>query len=402
MRILIGSISYYPNVSGVAVSTHLLATHLAEQGHEVTIVTSNFGMRTTIQTDKTSGITIYRVRAFPNPVRKGFYIPFLPYHEMQQIVRSVKPDVIHLQDPLRMCRCIREAAVANDIPVVMSNHFTLEYLLLYIPFPFRPIIRPILSNRLAAFYNLCDAITCPTETVASLLRGIGVTKPLYALSNGVDIHRFFSYTSLQPLRARYHLPALPLILYVGRLDKEKCLNSLIRSIPQVVSQAKAHYVLAGTGKSAKSLVRLAKRLGVEEHLTFTGSIPHGDENLVALYQAATLFVMPSDCETQSIVTMEAMAAGKPIVAANASALPELVKDGQNGLLFHPKNSRDLAKKIVTLLKDPVRQLEMGEKSIELVAKHELSSSLSLYEQVYKTVYKPSSLPKLGPANHHLS
>jgi glycosyltransferase involved in cell wall biosynthesis len=399
MRILIGSISYYPNLSGVAISTHLLAKHLVAKGHEVTIVTSNFGMRTTIQYDKTSGITTYRLRSFPNPVRKGFFIPFLPYKEVSDVLQTVKPDVIHLQDPLRMSRCIREVAAAEHIPVVVSNHFNLDYILLYFPKPFHPLVRPILSNRVTSFYNLCDAITCPTETVAHLLRAMGVTQPLYALSNGVDIHRFYSFTSLAPLRARYRLPSIPLVLYVGRLDKEKCLTTLLRSIPEVISKTPAHFVLAGVGKSFKSLKRLVKKLGIEHHVTFTGAIPHSDDNLVALYQAATIFAMPSDCETQSIVTMEAMAAGKPVVAANGGALPELVKDGENGLLFKPKNSFDLSQKLITLLKDPARCREMSEKSLEFIAKHELSSSLSLYEQVYKTVYKPfPNTPRLDHAD----
>lgn len=401
MRILIGSISFYPNLSGVAVSSHLLAKHLAKQGHEVIVVTSNFGLRTTVERNKQTGLTIYRIPSYPNPVRKGFYLPFFPADVVDAIVEEVRPDVIHLQDPLLMCRKIRASAAARHIPVVVTNHFMLDYLVSYFPWPIKPFVHHVIGQKIIDFYNLCNAVTCPTETVAATLRARGVTQPLYALSNGVDIHRFYSFSSLQPLRAQYHLPHSPLILYVGRIDREKSLGTLIRALPEILSRTKAHLVLAGTGTALKTVQRAVKKYGMEAHVTFTGSIPHNDERLVSLYQAASVFVMPSALETQSIVTMEAMAAGKPIVAANSGALPELVQHGGNGLLFQPGNSHDLASKVATLLKDPALSAQMSEKSLELVARHELNGSLNLYEQVYKSVYNSAGVPRLDPADSRL-
>jgi len=384
MRILIGSISYPPSVSGVAISTHLLAQHLAAAGHEVTIVTAGSHFYDTVETDPKTGITVHRLRALPNPLRKGFFLPVLPEASVTQIMDVVQPDVVHLQDPMRTNYCLCLEARQRHIPVLATNHFTLDYILAYFPRVLRPLIRPIERGRLADFYNLCDRVTCPTQTVAALLHQMGVARPITALSNGVNIHRFYSYVSLSELRAHYHLPHhLPVVLYLGRIDREKSLSTLVQAIPEVLAQQPVHFVFAGGGSTVRKLRREIKKAGVQGSVSVTGAIPHNSQLLVAMYQAADIFVMPSIMETQSISTMEAMAAGKPIVAANSGALPELVHHEKNGLLFAPGNSTALASALNRLVQDPALREAMSKHSLEYVAEHELHTALGLYEAVYR-------------------
>ncbi|WP_152176362.1 glycosyltransferase, partial [Mycobacterium tuberculosis] len=101
--------------------------------------------------------------------------------------------------------------------------------------------------------------------------------------------------------------------------------------------------IVGGGDQRKQLESLAAQLGLADRVTFHGRTT--DEELRALLSRASLFVIASIAELQSIATMEAMASALPIVAADAVALPHLVHDGENGHLFTPGDVDDLAAKL---------------------------------------------------------
>jgi glycosyltransferase involved in cell wall biosynthesis len=99
---------------------------------------------------------------------------------------------------------------------------------------------------------------------------------------------------------------------------------------------------------------------------------------------STVFAMPSIAELQSIATMEAMASGLPIVAANAMALPHLVHEGENGYLFDPGNSQDLADKLSRVLRLPDAELRhMKQASLRYIAAHDIQRTLSIFESLYR-------------------
>lgn len=383
MRILISSVSYYPNISGVAVSTYLLADHLAKKHHQVFVIAPGKNFARSIEFAAHTKVTTYRLRAIPNPFRKGFHYPFMATRHLKSIIHKLKPSIVHLQDPTPPSVTLAREAHSMNIPVVVTNHFMLDYVLAYLPKPIHRFAKRYLFQKLIDFYNQCDAITCPTQTVADALAKNGVRKPIYALSNGVDIHRFYTYQPPQPTLDRFKIPGdKPVVLYLGRIDKDKSLHVLIESIEEVLSQIKAHFIIAGSGDLRLKYSKQLKKNRLDAHVTMPGPIAHDSEELVSLYQLATVFVIPSTIETQSLVTMEAMAAGKPIIAARAGALPELVHDGQNGFLFTPGNSHELAQLIIRVLSDQILQQAFGQKSLELIAKHELNKSHQMFEDLY--------------------
>ncbi len=96
-----------------------------------------------------------------------------------------------------------------------------------------------------------------------------------------------------------------------------------------------------------------------------------DDELVTAYRRCAVFCMPGVAELQSLVTLEAMAAGRPVVAADAVALPHLVRPGHNGLLYRPGDVAGLAAALNRLLDDPAARERMGQASREMVARHAL-------------------------------
>lgn len=386
MRIIIGSESFPPNISGVAVSAQALAANLAQEGHQVWVIAPSPDRRQFCEQHE-AGFSVFRLKSVPNPLRKGFRVTSWPGKAVGEIVAQIKPDVVHLHDPVAICKNLLKSAKRQNIPVVVTNHFSLEYLLSYARFlsPLHPLMRRMLMAHLARFYNQCDYVLCPTETVGRSLQEMGVTKPIVAISNGVALERFYSYRPPQAIRLQYHLPSNPLVLYVGRMDKDKNIETLLQAAPKVVKESNCHFVLVGDGTLLGKFKNMVDRQNLGRFISFLGSIDHDSEELPAIYQASSVLAIPSAVETQSIVTLEAMASGLPIVAADSGALPELVKDGVNGFLFRPNDAEEAAEKIIRIIRDPMLARKMGEESLRAVAAHRIEESFRKIKNTYEKV-----------------
>ncbi|ACX52397.1 glycosyl transferase group 1 [Ammonifex degensii KC4] len=388
MRVLIGSESFYPNISGVAVTTFNLASYLARRGHEVAVMVPSPRYRNFSESFP-EGFTVLRVASVWHPFRKGFRVTVYPLSLARRVVREWRPDIVHLQDPTSIGSALLKACREEKIPVVISHHFTLEYVLAYLWFlrPFHGFLRRKLTSAMVKFYNQCRHVICPSETVRRDLLAAGVAVPVTAISNGVDLDRFFAYEPPLAVRLAFHLPAKPIVLYVGRMDPDKSLDTLIKAMPLILARHDVHFVLCGTGNLREKFERWVRKDGLAPHVTFLGPFANHSENLPRLYQLATCFVIPSGIESQSIVTLEAMASGLPIVAARAGALPELVTDGENGFLFKLGDPEDLAAKVNLLLADEELRKLMGKKSLEKVVAHKLEASMARIEEIYHRVVR---------------
>ncbi|OGD61632.1 hypothetical protein A3A71_00135 [Candidatus Berkelbacteria bacterium RIFCSPLOWO2_01_FULL_50_28] len=385
MKILIGTLSYKPNVSGVAVEVELLTQFLLKKGHQVVIVAPSRSLRSHIEHQ--DGLTIYRVRAIPSPIRRGFYLPIFTGRLTERILQEVQPDIVHVHDPMAMSRYLQQSATKHGVPTVASNHFTLDYIGAYLPGILRPIVLGWLRRMYVGFYNRCQAVTAPSVTVVNYLRSLGVRDPIEALSNGVDIDRFSAHTSTEQTRRSYGLPQQPIILYLGRMEKAKSINVLIDAFARVHRTVDCHLLLVGGGDNLQDLAAQIAKYGLSKSATLTGLIPYNSVDLAPLYQVADIYVMPSSIETQSITTLEALAAGRPVVAANGGALPELIKNGVNGILFRAGSSADLADRILTLLHDSTLRSRLSGAAVKTAAKHELQKSLQLFEDLYETTIR---------------
>ncbi|MCX5779492.1 MAG: glycosyltransferase [Firmicutes bacterium] len=388
MRIMIGSESFYPNISGVAVATENMAAYMASQGHEVLVLAPSTS-HVSGQELNPEGFSVQRLGSVPNPFRKGFRVTLHPYRQIKGLVDAWQPDIIHLQDPTSIGSCLLKAARTQAIPVVISHHFTLEYILSYFWYlkPLHRRFREHIIGAMIDFYNSCQYVICPSESVQQWLLAVGVKVPVAAVSNGVNLNRFFSYELPACIRSDWGLPELPIVLYVGRIDQDKSLDTLLDAVPLVLSQHPAHFIFCGGGNLLARLRRKSEQEDFSKQVTFLGQLDHQAQELPRLYQIATCFVIPSRYETQSIVTMEAMASGLPVVAAAAGALPELVGDGDNGYLFTPGDASELADKILLILTNPELALHMGQRSLEKVVQHDLNRNLNKIEQIYDEVIK---------------
>lgn len=386
MKILIGSESFFPGISGLSVSTDMLAAKLAKCGHKVSVVVPsthlfNFGVF------KKNGYKLYRLHSVANPFRKGFRITIFPFTKIYGILKREKPDIIHLQDPNFICQALKKLGKKTDIPVVAHCHFMLEYVLAYIMYlrPLHAKIKKFLSQRLTNFYNNCDYVITPSKFVAEDLIARGVRTRIKAVPMGVEFEKFNRGEKTDETPKKYDFPDKFKALYLGRIDKDKNLDVLFHAMPLILKTTDMHFVICGNGGRLRYFKNLAGKLKIKNNISFIGPFRHCNKIITQIYKNADIFIMPSAIETQSIVTLEAMAAGLPIVAAKGGAVPEYIKDGINGALFDPKSPEDLAKAVIFISNNKDLARSMKKENINYAAGQTIEKTINEIEKIYEAV-----------------
>lgn len=380
MRIMIVTDQYPPMVGGVPTVTHGLAVDFANRGHRVWVVAPSFGARDVQRVEQK--VRVYRFSSFEWPTYEGLRIPFLPFVPIRNLLKKTDPDIIHIHSPVVLGNIAQILAGGLRKPVIATNHYlpiNLSRSLTSDPLLGKPFSN-ITFSYLVHFCNRCEYVTTPTATALNLLYEHGLRTPAQAISNGIDLKRFCPGERDEEVRQRLKLPAdRPIVLYVNRLHAEKRANVLLDAAAKM--KGIGHVAIAGTGPAEAELHAQAEQLQLGDRVTFLGYVC--DADLVPLYRLADIFVIPSEGELQSLVTMEAMACGLPVIAANAYALPELVHHKENGFLFQPGNSDELASQIDILLGDAPLRAHMGARSLQIIAKHDRLYVLDLWEALYQ-------------------
>lgn len=383
MKILIATDNYYPNVNGASYFAQRLAFYLKKNFQKVLIVSPS--RRAYPETFEHDGVEVFGVPSLPlERLRVPF--PVAANLWVGKAVKQFKPDVIHIQSHFAIGRNAASAGKQLGIPVVGTNHFMPENLVHYFHLPqgLETTLKNLGWSHCLNTLNRLDAITSPTHIAAGLLEQVGIKKPVRVISNGIDLQIFKPSNDGAYLRQRYNIPAAtPVMLYVGRLDKEKNINLILRALKLVTEKLPATLVVAGTGAERENLEKLAIELGLRQQVIFTGFVP--DQDLPNLYAIADCFVIAGTAELQSIVTMEAMATALPVLAVRATALPELVVDGDNGFLFELEETGDVAKKMQLLLGNAELRKQMGQNSLKNIQLHNMQSIIEQFQQLYEQV-----------------
>lgn len=380
MRILIGSDTYYPQIDGTSYFTQRLATGLAGHGHDVHVLCP----ADPALAGPAQAVPVHTVPSFMTPFHPTQRVCLTAAIRRQaaQAVRTVGPDVIHVQGHFPVCRTLMVIAKEQSIPLVATNHFMPENLVPYYFFPrwARGSVSSWAWRDVARWFDYPHVITTPTDIAADVLRTHGVDRPVTVISGGVDTQRFSPcHGDRAAARRTLGLPAKPTILYVGRLSADKAVTDLIEALPLV--GVDAHLVIAGRGVKDAALKRRCEELRVADRTHFLGFIPN--EEIVAVYLAADVFCMPGRAELQSLATLEALSCGLPAVAALATALPHLVTDDINGFLYSPGDIGELAKCLRRVLLSPAESAKMGQASREIALAHDADLTITKYEQTYR-------------------
>lgn len=370
MRVLIGADTFAPNVNGAARFAERLTAGLAARGHEIHVVCPSTS--DTAGSEAFHGARVHRVRSRKIPVHDEFRIclPWRAKEAVERILDEVRPDVVHAQAHFLIGRALIHGARRRGIPIVATNHFMPENLLAYSHLP-KPVHRTAMRlawRDLGRVFAHADIVTTPTERAAKVLRENGFPGPVRAVSCGIDAESYVGNGQTVP----------GTVLFVGRLDREKHVDELLAAVAGLDDSVRVE--LIGEGACRAELEEQAHRLDIAERVSFHGFV--SERRLREAYARAQVFCMPGVAELQSLATLEAMSAGKPVVAANAVALPHLVREGHNGWLYEPGEIEQLSDRLRRVLEEPDGGAKLGTASRQLVAKHAMSTTLEHFEELY--------------------
>ncbi|MFJ6532914.1 glycosyltransferase [Microbacterium sp. NPDC091662] len=385
LKIVIGCDTFAPDINGAARFAERLAAGLVQRGHDVHVVAPNQAYRRAQpHTEVIEGepMTLHRlpsVRWAPHDWLR-FVWPWRSKHYARKVIDQVQPDVVHIQSHIVIGRGLAYVAHERGIPVIATNHVMAENILDHTTMP-KFIDDMVLKFAWAdakRTFDLTRAITTPTRRAADFLEKTVEVKGVIPVSCGIDRTQ---YTPVIAPREKNR------IIFVGRLTAEKQVEVILKAMTKLDPALDTTFDIVGGGDQRKQLEHLTAQLGLTDRVTFHGRT--SDEDLRALLSRASLFVIASIAELQSIATMEAMASALPIVAADAVALPHLVHDGENGYLFEPGNVDELAARLTDVLTaEPAEYERMQRASLDGVAIHDINRTLDTFEALYRDAPLP--------------
>jgi sugar transferase (PEP-CTERM/EpsH1 system associated) len=244
------------------------------------------------------------------------------------------------------------------------------------------------SRRATALFclatRLVDRVVCVSHDSEQLSAAEGLAPhKLCTVWNGIDVARF-AYRG-----PRAGGPAV----MVGRLSPEKDVATLVRAVALVVREQPAFELhVAGDGSCLPALKQLAGELALDRHVRFLGEV----RDVPALLEAASVFVLPSLTEGISLTLLEAMARGLPVVATRVGGNPEVIVDGETGLLVPVQAPADLAAAMLRLCRDPEASRQMGLAGRRRVEQHfDVRRMVADYEALYLQLHgSPQPVPVL--------
>jgi len=384
MKILIVGPTFYPDINGASYFTQRLAQYLYKNNHTVLVVAPSRFIHN--ESYDLNGVSVFGIRSFPIFIN-GFRIAQSIFIEntLRKKIKEFSPDVIHLQSHLIFSKAVLKIAREMKIPIMGTNHFMPENLLHYLHLNKKSgnYVKQFAWKDFLKVFEELDAVTTPTETGAKLLTEIGLSKTATPISCGIDLKIFNPQNDGHYLKEKYNLPEKPTLLYLGRLDKEKNVNVLLKAFDLSLKKIDAHFVIAGLGAEEVNLRNLVRALKIKKSVTFTGFV--SDKDKPNLYKIADCFIIAGIAELQSIVTMEAMASGLPVIAVDAMALPHLVKHQKNGFLFQLDDVESISEYIVNILSDEEMRNRMSKKSLEIIKDHDINKMINKYELLYNKI-----------------
>jgi phosphatidylinositol alpha-1,6-mannosyltransferase len=213
---------------------------------------------------------------------------------------------------------------------------------------------------------------------------------VYLIPNGVDLARFSPDVDGSHLKKKLGMKGRSVVLALSHHEPPYGLEYLIRAIPIVAKEKdNAVFVIGGDGSLKKSHQQLANDLEVKDKVIFTGRIPRSE--VPYYYAMSDLMVFPALQAAFGLVVSEAMACGKPAIGTDVGGIPDQIVDGYDGFLVRPRNTREIAEKILWLLNNPKEARWMGMNGRKIVEeKFDLDKRIDRIIRLYASLCEGSA------------
>jgi phosphatidylinositol alpha-mannosyltransferase len=370
MKILLAADDFYPHTGGVSEHMYYLWQCLKKMGHDARVIAPSFGNNEPY-VDK----DIIRMgRGILIPKNKSFSVLNLglvtiPW-KLRRLFDKENFDIIHIHGPLAPVLpyyTLKYSRTVNFVTCHAAHSDSLGYILW----------EPVLEQYFRKISGLIAVSEVARDSISKYFPG-----NYRLIPNGIDTERFKPDNETIPYLDKFS----PKILFVGRFEPRKGLKYLLKACPTILKAfPEAKFIIVGSGV-LEHYYRSYMDEYFEEHVIFTGHV--SPDELPKYYASCDLFCSPATgAESFGIVLLEAMASGKPVLAADIPGYRTVMQDNEEGLFFTVCNAGSLADKAVELLKDRKRMKQMGLKGRKRAMQYDWSKVTKKVVDYYSEVLR---------------
>lgn len=364
---------------GTEIAAYNLAVQMARRGNEIDVFTTSIDSKNSLEIYPNMRIhrhaTSFKI-ASANASFKLIYKPL--NHDL---------DIIHAHSPIPY----------SDLPALLyAKRKNVPFLLTY-QFDGQETGGSFMRNTGVSFYNrfFINKVLGSAEVIIATTQSYANESPflkrykdkIVIIPNGINIEEVT--TTLTQEESRNKLGLLKdtkIILFLGSLVPYKGPDILLKAFKIIKNKVPGvKLIFAGRGQMLDVLSDQTKKFDLENDVIFPGFVEEDEKALY--YKASDIFCLPSTTMAESfgIVNLEAMASGIPIVGSNLGGIPDIVKDGENGLLAKPRDHQSLADALIILLNDEDMRKKMGDNSLKLVKDYSWDKIAEETEQLYRNI-----------------
>jgi glycosyltransferase involved in cell wall biosynthesis len=402
---------YYPQVDGVAVSVDIFAQELIKLGHEVIVYAPEPSKKNRNKKD-------------PNYVVRFKSVPSIWYEDHRDTmpftastIKKVKAenlDIIHIHTPAQVGMLGLRIAKEDSIPTVVTHHTDIDqYAKIYKKIMLGILVgiligpalikskehykdilpnlkpkksftkwnRKLIIESVGLFYQNCDAVIVPSVKMQRSLKEYGKFNNIKVLPTGIDLEEAKAKTDYNP-RELFSIKDSPLLLFVGRLGKEKNIQLIIKSMPKIIKQSpKAQLLIVGNGPYYEELHKLVEDLKIKKNVHFTGMLDRADT--FACFKSADIFCFASTTDTQGLVLNEAAIESRPIVFLDDEISP-LAEDKKTGIKAL-NNTKSFSEACLELIKNTELSKRYGKNAKKMAMKITIEKQSKKLIEIYKNI-----------------
>lgn len=379
LHILLISQQYQKIISGIGTHTSQLINSLTQDGHKVTLITPSDQFISS-QIKDLEIITI-PISPFRSHIRWIIYSYFFGKVANNKL-SNTKIDLIHFTDA-REALFLKAGipVVGNVNDIYLSEINRIGYYLKNYNDGLTRWTYYLLARQLEKIsYKKINEIIANSVYTAKTIQSIYKieAKKINICYKSIDIQNFKGMSSISEKMEKY--PAR--ILFVGNNFQRKGLRTLIQSSVEVLKHfPETEFWIVGEDKMKSKFENLCKELGVYRSFIFWGL--KSQEELVKIYNKATIFVLPSLTEAFGVVFLEAMACGLVVIGTEVGGIPEIIKNGYNGVLVPPNQPQKLANAIVAILSNKNLAIEYMENGIRTIKNFSTEHMMKCTYEVYQ-------------------
>ena len=374
MRIAMFSDCYYPRVNGVVVSVYSFVQELVNRGHVVKVITVEYPDDYEFNKKKGSTMGVIDSPNFSlNRLsskeiifsKEDRLVRLKQWHILKGILDEFQPDILHINSEWLVGYFGAIYAHHRRVPCIFTFHTLWEdYIQNYAPILREKISKKIGRDIVKFYLKTANHILAPTPQTAQTVRKYGIDTPVELLPTGIPESMFkLDKVRVEKMREEVfsRFPELKdrkILLFAGRVAKEKNLPFLLpvlKRVNQLLETAagasdsatkRSALLVAGDGNFMQELKALVEQQQLAQDVFYLGYVERDD--LASLYHLADVFTFPSKTETQGLVTVEAMAAGLPVVAIGEMGTIDVMQ-GDNGGFMVPEDVEIFSQKVYLLL-----------------------------------------------------